>query len=99
MAVCAYDQERLAAWFGSGSDWLQLVSRCGVVYIARTPRAMSASLPRVLPTVGRDRHLSLRADPRGLALGRRARRCWFVRIGRDGSESSGDWLGERVYLV
>jgi hypothetical protein len=63
MTVCAYDQERLAAWFGTGLDWMQLVSRCGFVYVARTPRAMSASPPRVLPAVGRDRHLSLPGAP------------------------------------
>jgi hypothetical protein len=63
MLVFAWDQEPLPAWFGSGSDWLQLVSRCGFVYVVRTHRAMSASLPRVLPAVGRDRHLSLRGAP------------------------------------
>jgi hypothetical protein len=48
MLVFAWDQEPLPAWFGSGSDWLQLVSRCGFVYVVRTHRAMSASLPRVI---------------------------------------------------
>jgi hypothetical protein len=63
MSVISWDREPLPAWFRSGSDWSQLISRCGFIYVARTPRAMSASLPRALPTVGRDRHLSLRGAP------------------------------------
>ena len=36
MSVISWDQEPLPAWFWSGPDWLQLVSRCGRVCVART---------------------------------------------------------------
>ena len=43
----AWAAEQLAAWFGSISNWLQLVSRCGRLCAARTPRPMSTSQQRI----------------------------------------------------
>ena len=39
----AWVAEQWAAWFGSRSNWLQFVSRCGDVCVAKSPRPMSTS--------------------------------------------------------
>ena len=43
LSSMAWAFEQWAAWFASGLDWVQLVSRCGFVCGARTPRAIATS--------------------------------------------------------
>ena len=54
VAVCgplssrSWASEYCAGWFGSESDWLQLISHCGGLCVARTPRLISTSHSGVL---------------------------------------------------
>ena len=43
LSSMAWAFEQWAAWFASVLDWVQLVSRCGFVCGARTPRAIATS--------------------------------------------------------
>ena len=64
----AWASDDWAGWFESRGDWLQLVSRCGRVCVARTRRAISTSLLRVqhaMAEVG----VCVAPEPHGLGEG------------------------------
>ena len=61
----AWAAEQQAAWFGSRSNWLQLVSRCGDLCVARTPRPMSTSQQRIR-CAGVEVDVCVAPEPHGL---------------------------------
>ena len=71
MAACgpsssrAHGSEQWAAWFGSRSNWLQFVSRCGDVCVAKSPRPMSTSTGVCLTAVV-EVDVCVASEPHGL---------------------------------
>ena len=61
----AHGSEQCAAWFGSRSNWLQFVSRCGDVCVAKTPRPMSTSTGVCLTAVV-EVDVCVASEPHGL---------------------------------
>ena len=62
LSSMAWAFEQWAAWFSSGLDWVQLVSRCGFVCGARTPRAIATSFIVCIHRGERGRCLRRRGD-------------------------------------
>ena len=61
----AHGSEQWAAWFGSRSNWLQFVSRCGDVCVAKSPRPMSTSTGVCLTAVV-EVDVCVASEPHGL---------------------------------
>ena len=57
-----------AAWFGSSSNWWQLVSRCGGVCVARTRRPIPTSLVHVQHALA-EVAVCVALEPHGLGEG------------------------------